>query len=85
MTTSNTHHHAVAVVSHASHQTPARPISALVRLIAPLLAAIFLVGCAALPPADAPKAGEPGMSQRSPAHWQTDGLPRTGNHGARQR
>jgi hypothetical protein len=85
MNTSNTQNQAATVVRHASRQTPARPLSALARLVAPLLAAIVLVGCSTLPPADAPQAGEPGMSQRRAAHWETDGLPRAGNHGARQR
>jgi hypothetical protein len=85
MNTSNTHSHQVSAVRHASRQTSARPISTLARLVAPLLAAIVLVGCSTLPSADSPQAGEPGMSQRRPAHWQTDGLQRAGNHGARQR
>jgi len=83
---SNTHSHGVAVVNQASRQTSARPISIVARVVAPLLAAIFLLGCAPLPPADSPQAGDPSTSQqRRPGYWETDGLPRTGNHGTRQR
>jgi len=81
----NTHTRGVAVVGHASRPTPARSTSTLARLVATLLAALFIVGCAPLPPADSPQAGAAGASDRRPAHWETDGLQRTGNHGSRQR
>lgn len=81
----NTHNHGVAVVSHAARSTPARLTSTLAGLVAPLLAAVFLLACAPMPPADSPQAGNPAASERRPAHWETDGLQRSGNHGTRMR
>ena len=81
----NTHNHGVAVVSLATRLTPAHLPSTLGRLVAPLLAAIFLLACAPLPPADSPQAGSPAASERRPAYWEADGLQRSGNHGARMR
>jgi hypothetical protein len=81
----NTHNHAVAVVVPTSRHIGARLSATVAKALVPLLAALVLAACAPIPPADSPQAGAAGASQHRPAHWEVDGLQRTGNHGTRQR